>query len=80
MIRKEGKQDDMMKLKPVRVYEDVLIVENRMFFNDDHRQTFNRKSNSVMDKYHKRRLVKDVALVTEFEKSVLYEAFVVVYE
>jgi hypothetical protein len=51
-----------------------------MFFNDDHRQVYDRKSKSIMAKYDKRRLLRDVALVTEFEKSVLYEAFVVVYE
>ena len=63
-------------------YEDILIVEHRIFFKDQYRAVYDKKSKNIMAKYDKKRqgLVRDVELATEFDKSVLYEAFEPVYE
>lgn len=60
----------------------MLIVEHRIFFKEQYRAVYDKKSKNIMAKYDKKRqgLVRDIELATEFEKSVLYEAFVPVYE
>jgi len=64
------------------VYEDVLIVEHKVFFNEQYRAVYDKKNKHIMAKYDKQRqgLVQDVALSTDYEKSVIYEAFTHVYD
>jgi len=61
--------------------EDVLIVEHKIFFNQQYRAVYDKKNKNIMAKYDKKRqgLLKDVALDTDFEKSVIYEAYDEVY-
>ena len=62
--------------------EDVLIVEHKIFFNEQYRAVYDKKNKNIMAKYDKKRqgLVKDVCLTTDYEKSVIYEAFSHVFE
>ena len=62
--------------------EDVLIVEHKVFFNEQYRAVYDKKNKNIMAKYDKKRqgLVKDVCLTTDYEKSVIYEAFSPVYQ
>ena len=64
------------------VQEDVLIVEHKIFFNEHYRAVYDKKNKNIMAKYDKKRqgLVKDVCLSTDYDKSVIYEAFSPVYE
>lgn len=64
------------------VHEDVLIVEHRVFFNEQYRAVYDKKNKNIMAKYDKKRqgLVTDVSLATDFDKSVIYEAFSHVYQ
>ena len=64
------------------IHEDVLIVEHKIFFNEQYRAVYDKKNKNIMAKYDKKRqgLVKDVCLTTDYEKSVIYEAFLPVYQ
>jgi hypothetical protein len=46
----------------------VLIVEHRIFFNEEYRAVFDKKNKNIMAKYDKRRqgLLKDSRIQTEF--------------
>jgi hypothetical protein len=59
-------------------YEDVLIVEHKIFFNEQYRSNYDKKNKMIFGKYDKKRqgLVKDVCVLTDFDKSVIYEAFI----
>jgi hypothetical protein len=48
--------------------QDVLIVEHRIFFNEEYRAVFDKKNKNIMAKYDKRRqgLLKDSRIQTEF--------------
>lgn len=63
------------------ILQDYLIVEHRIFFNEQYRAVYDKKNKNIMAKYDKKRqgLVQDVALNTDFEKSVIHEAFHHVY-
>jgi len=64
------------------VFEDVLIVEHKIFFNEHYRSVYDKNNKKIMAKYDKKRqgLVRDMALSTEFEKSVIYEAYEPVFQ
>ena len=74
MIKREkpkpGKKGELIR-------EDVLIVEHKIFFNEQYRAGYDKKNKTIRAKYDKKRqgLVKDVSLSTDFDKSVIYEAF-----
>ena len=74
--------DNNSQRKRISPYEDVLIVEHRIFFREDFKQQMDKKQQRIMTKYDKRRqgLVRDVELATEFTKSIIYEAFENVFE
>jgi len=59
----------------------VLIAEHKIFFSEQYRATYDKKNKNIMAKYDKKRqgLVQDAALATEFDKSIIYEAFQTVY-
>ena len=73
---------DKVDKKGKIMHEDVLIVEHKVFFNEQYRAVYDKKNKNIMAKYDKKRqgLVKDVCLTTDYEKSVIYEAFSPVYE
>lgn len=62
--------------------EDVLIVEHKIFFNEQYRQVYDKKNTKIMAKHDKYRqgLMHDFEVQTEFANSVLYEAYQHVYE
>ena len=62
--------------------EDVLVAEHKIFFNESYRAVYDKKNKTIMAKYDKKRqgLVRDVALDTEFQTAVIYEAFEAVYQ
>jgi len=60
---------------------EVLVVEYRCFFNEAQRTDWDPKKKKILIR-HDRRLqgiVKDAGTVTDFDKSLCYEAFSVVY-
>jgi len=63
------------------VTEDILIVEHKIFFSEHYRSVYDKKNKNIMAKYDKKRqgLVKEIALETEFDTAVIYEAFECVY-
>lgn len=67
--------------KPVFQMIEVLVVEYRCFFNEAQRTDWDPKKKKILIR-HDRRLqgiVKDAGTVTDFDKSLCYEAFSVVY-
>ena len=54
----------------------------KVFFNEYYWAVYDKKNKHIMAKYDKQRqgLVQDVALSTDYEKSVIYEAFTHVYD
>lgn len=72
---------DKVDAKGRTVKEDVLIAEHKVFFSEQYRSAYDKKNKNIMAKYDKKRqgLVQDAQLETEFEKSLIYEAFQAVY-
>jgi hypothetical protein len=57
-----------------------VAIEHRIFFNDHYKQEYDRNK-IIFTKNNKRKkgLLQDVSLDTEFDKSIIYEAFDLVY-
>ena len=64
------------------MFEDVLITEHKIFFSENYRSVYDKKNKNIMAKYDKHRqgLVRNVKIETDYQTSVIYEAFITVYE
>ena len=59
----------------------VLVVEHRCFFNDILPKKWDSKNKLIIARHDKRKqgLINDFGTITDFEKSIMYEAFFDVY-
>jgi hypothetical protein len=79
MIKREREDS---KIKGKTIVEDVLIIEHKIFFKEEYRAIYDKKSKNIRAKYDKKRqdLCRDVSLATDYQTAVIYEAFTEVYE
>ena len=60
---------------------EVLVVEHRCFFNEIYRINWDQRKKMILMRHDKRKqgIVKDIETLTDFDKSLMYEAFSEVY-
>ena len=59
----------------------TLAVEHRLFFNDTFKLDYDKNNRVILGKHDKKKkgLVQEKSMSTDFEKSMIYEAFETVY-
>lgn len=60
----------------------TLAVEHKLFFNEHYKIEYDKSNKMILGKHDKRKkgLVQEKSMSTDFDKSIIYEAFEEVYE
>lgn len=67
--------------KVIKYFKKVLVVEHRCFFNELFHQKWDSRNKLIVARHDKRKqgLLNDCETTTDFDKSIIYEAFFDVY-